>query len=164
MNSFLFRDNFYLCSQSATVQIGMPFNTVKRYTQFHGLKNNTRLTRSVIGRRKRACDDVTASQILVVLRCCVWLLVEMNSSCAVFGLTNRKSGVNRHLRFTLFQTYSKKLGNVPCVCVRVRILTRKCAVWVPWLIKWITRTHTRTFPSFLEMDKTAGAYSRFTII
>ena len=35
---------------------------------------------SAIRRRKRACDDVTASQILVVLQCCIWLLAEMPSS------------------------------------------------------------------------------------
>ena len=57
---------------------------------------------SAIQQRKRACDDVTTSQILVVLRCCVWLLVEMLSSYAVFGLNNHKFGVNLHLRFFSF--------------------------------------------------------------
>ena len=44
-----------------------------------------------------AVDDVTAGQIFVALQCSVWLLAEMPLSRAVFGLNNRKSGVNRQL-------------------------------------------------------------------
>ena len=62
---------------------------------------------SSIRRRKRACNDVTASQLMAVLRCCVWLLAEMRSSRSVFGLHNRKSGVNRHLRFCQFSKNSE---------------------------------------------------------
>ena len=74
---------------------------------------------------------------MVVLRYCVWLLAEMPSFRAVFGLNNRKSGVNRHLRFCPFP---KNWENVPCVGAYYSF-------------------HHGTFPSFLEMDKTAGAYS-----
>ena len=43
---------------------------------------------------QRHCQsDIGSSSVLCRL------LVEMPSSCAVFGLTKRKSGVNRHLRF-----------------------------------------------------------------
>ena len=51
---------------------------------------------SAILRRKRACDDVTSSQILVVLQCRVWLILEMPSFRALFDLNNRKSVQNRH--------------------------------------------------------------------
>ena len=80
---------------------------------------------SSIRRRKRACDDVTASQKIAVLQCCVWLLAEMPSSHAVFGLNNRKSGVNRHRGFVNFQKtwkcsllgayYSLNHGTTHCI-------------------------------------------------
>ena len=44
---------------------------------------------------------------MVVLQCCVWLLAEMPSTRAAFDLNNRKSGVNRHLRFCTFPTNSE---------------------------------------------------------
>ena len=120
----------------------------------HGLKNNTRLSwlDSSILRRKRACDDITGSQKIVVLQCCVWLLAEMPSSRAVFDLNNFKSGVNMHLRFCQFPKNSE-------VC-RVG-----CVLFIkPWHhtlhiseLKYAT-THC-TFPSFLESNKTAGAFS-----
>ena len=50
----------------------------------HGSKNNTSWLDSAIRRRKKASNDVTASKILVMLRCCVWLLAEMLSFRAVF--------------------------------------------------------------------------------
>ena len=71
---------------------------------------------------------------------------------AVFGLNNRKFGVNWHLRFCPFQKKSEI-----------------CGVWVR--IIHLTEAHTRhiselkfapthgTFSSFFGMDKTAGAYS-----
>ena len=104
---------------------------------------------SAIRRRKRECDDVTASRILLVLRCCVRLLAEIPSSRAVSGLNNRKSGVNRHLRF----------------CAKN---SEMCSVWVliihlaialtPHISELKYAPTHATFPIFLEMDKTAGAY------
>ena len=75
------------------------------------------------------------------LQCCVWLLAEIPSSLAVFDLNNLKSGVNRHLRFCQF------LKN-----------PEMCRAWVR-ILKWIIPTQHGTLPSFLEIDKTAGAYS-----
>ena len=76
----------------------------------------------------------------------------MLSSYAVFGLNNRRNGVNWHRRFCPFQKNSEM-----------------CRVWV--LIINLPMAPTRhiselkyapthcTFPSFFEMDKTAGANS-----
>ena len=61
---------------------------------------------------------------MAVLQCCIWLLAEMPSSRAVFDLNNRKSWVNRHLRFCQF---SNKLLNVPCVGVYFN--SEICCVW-----------------------------------
>ena len=107
---------------------------------------------SAIRRRKKALDDVTASQILAVLRCCVWLLVEMPSFRAVFGLNNRKYGVNRHLLFCPFQKNSEMCR----VSVRIIHLTMGPTRHISEL-KY--KPKHGTFPSFLEIDKTAGAYS-----
>ena len=82
----------------------------------------------------------------------------MRSSRAVFDLNNRKSGVNRHLRYCQFPKNSE-VSRVGCV------LFIK-----PWhhtlhlsLLKYAP-THG-AFSIFLEIDKTAGAIrSRFTII
>ena len=96
---------------------------------------------SAIRRRKRACDDLTASHILVGLQCCVWLLEEIPSSRAdLFGLNNCKSGVNRHLRFYQF----KKNGNV--LCVGAYFNSEMCRVGP--MVKWIISTHTRHISDF----------------
>ena len=95
-------------------------------SRMHGLKNNTRLTRFCDPTKKKTIRWRHCSQILAVLRCCVWLFAEMPSSCAVFGLNNCKFVVNRHLRFCQF------LKNSEMCLVWVLILTRNCAVWVPW--------------------------------
>ena len=92
------------------------------------------------------------SQKMADLQCCVWLLAEMPSSRAVFDLYNRKSGVNRHLRFCQFRKNSKMCR------LWVSILTLKYAVSGA-MIKWIIRTQHGTLPSVLEIDKTAGANS-----
>ena len=63
---------------------------------------------------KRPCDDATASQKMAILQCCVWLLAEIRSSLPVFDLNNRKSGVNRHLRFCQFPKNSE-VCHVWCV-------------------------------------------------
>ena len=90
----------------------------------------------MIRRRKKACDDVTASQILVVLLCCVWLYMSRNVFfSAAFGLNNRKSGANKHLRFYPLQKIWK------------------CAVWVPWLNFSQMRTHTRHISEFFGNGK-----------
>ena len=102
--------------------------------------------------RKRACDDLTASQVFAVLRACIWPLAEMPLSLAVFNLNNHKSGVNRKLQFWKFLKNSKVL--------RVG--------WVLFIKPWHHTLHIEklkfapthgTFPSFLVIDKTAGAYS-----
>ena len=51
---------------------------------------------SEIRRRKRACNDVTESQILVVFQCRDWLIVKIPSFCAGFDLNNLKSVVNKN--------------------------------------------------------------------
>ena len=107
---------------------------------------------SSIRRRKRAWNDVTGSQKMAVLQCCVWLFAEMPSSRAVFDLNNLKSGVNRHQRFCQFQ----KDSEICCV---------GCVLFIkPWHhtlhiseLKYAP-THG-TFPNFLEIYKTAGAAS-----
>ena len=77
----------------------------------------------------------------------------MPSSRAVFDLLNsRKFGVNRHLRFFPFS----KNSNVPYVGAYFN--PEVCRVWVPWFNEYYAATHG-TFPSFLEIDKTTGAYS-----
>ena len=55
---------------------------------------------------------------------CLTIIAEIPPSRAVFDLNNRKSAVNRHLRFCQFPP---KLRNVPCVGA-YRILTLKYAV------------------------------------
>ena len=89
---------------------------------------------------------------MAVLLCCVWLFTEMRSSRSVFDLNYRKSGVNRHLRFCQFPKNSE-------VC-RVG--------WILFIQPWHHTLHISefkyapthgTFPSFLEIGKTAGAYS-----
>ena len=60
---------------------------------------------------------------------CLTILAEMPSFLPVFISNNRKSGVNRHAPAVL--SISKETSEM-CL-VRVRILTRKCAVSVPWL-------------------------------
>ena len=86
------------------------------------------------------------------------ILAEMRSFRAVFDLNNRKSGVNRHLRFFQFPKHSE-------VC-RVG-----CVLFIkPWHhtlhiseLKYAP-THG-TFPGFLEIDKPkVPIHSRFTII
>ena len=74
----------------------------------------------------------------------------MPSSRAVFDLNNRKSVVNRHLRLCKFPKNSE-------VCRVGRVLFIK-----PWhhtlYISELKYAPTHgTFPSFLEIDKTAGA-------
>ena len=76
----------------------------------------------------------------------------MHSPRAVFDLNNHKSGVNKHLRFYQFPKNSEV-----------------CRVWCVLFIKpWHHTLHISelkyapthgTFPNFLEIDKTAGAYS-----
>ena len=55
-----------------------------------------------------------------------------------------------------------KIDPVPCIwmliCQPSIILTLKCAVWVPLSNEEYAPTHS-IFPSFKEIDKTAGAYS-----
>ena len=103
-------------------------------------------------RRKRALDDVTASQKMSVLQCWVWQLVEMSSSRAVFDLNNRKSGVNRHLRFCQFP---KKLENVPCVGAYFNF--EMCRVWCPCLMN---NTHpTRRTSEFFGNWQNRRSYS-----
>ena len=89
---------------------------------------------------------------MAVLQCCVWLLAEMPSSRAVFDLNDRKSGVNRHLRFCRFP---KNLDACRVGCVL-------------FITPWHHKLHISelkyaltqgTFPSFGEIAKTAGAYS-----
>ena len=129
----------------------------KRYTN-HGLTNNTRLTRFFNPTNKKSRDDVTASQKIAVLQCCGWLLAEMPSSRAEFDLNNRKSGVNRHLRFCQFPKNSE-------VCLIGCVLFIK-----PWHhtlhiseLKYAP-THG-TFPSFWKLTKPqVPIHSRFTII
>ena len=89
---------------------------------------------------------------MAVLQCCVWLFTEMRLSRAVFDLNDRKSGVNRHLRFCQFPKSSE-------VCSLGWVLFIKA--WHHSLhISELKYAHTHgTFPSFLETDKTAGAYS-----
>ena len=70
-----------------------------------------------------------------------------------WNLNNRKSGANKFTPAVL--SISKKLGTVH---VLVLILILKYAVCGA-MVKWIIRTQQGTFPSFLEIDKTAGAYS-----
>ena len=76
----------------------------------------------------------------------------MPSSRAVFDLNNRKYGVNRHLLFCQLPKTSE-MYRVWCVLFikpwhhTLRILELKYAP-----------THC-AFPSFWEIDKTAGAYS-----
>ena len=77
----------------------------------HGYKDNTRLTRFFNPTRRKSVRWRHCQSENGGLQCCVWLLAEIPSSWAVFDLNNRKSGVNRHLRFL---SISKK--------------TRKCAV------------------------------------
>ena len=101
-------------SISLSVPISFPFNHCQSFLII------------IIIIKEHACDDVTASQIMAVLLCCVWLLAEMPSPRAVFDLNNRKSGVNRHLRFCPFPKNSGMCREW------VRILTLKCAVWVQW--------------------------------
>ena len=86
------------------------------------------------------------------LQCCVWLFAEMPSSRAVFDLNYRKSGVNTHLRFCQFPKNSE-VWSVGCVLF--------IKPWHRTLhISELKYVPTRcTFPSFLEIDKTAGAYS-----
>ena len=63
------------------------------------------------------------------------------TSRAVFGLNNRKSGVNMHLRFYPFKKNSEM-----------------CRVWMN--IIHLTMAPTRHISDFFfEMDKTTGAYS-----
>ena len=89
---------------------------------------------------------------MAVLKCCVWLLLEMPSSRAVFDSNTRKSGVNRHLRFRQFPKNSEGC-RVGCELFikpwhhTLHILELKYAL-----------THG-TFPSFFEIDKTGGACS-----
>ena len=118
----------------------------------HGLKNIARLARFFNPPKKKACDDVTASQKMAVLQCCVWLLAEMPSSRAVFDLNDRKYGVKRHLRFCQFPKNSDAC-RVGCVL---------------FILPWHHKLHISelkyaltqgTFPSFLEIAKTAGACS-----
>ena len=86
-------------------------------------------------------------------RCCVWLLAEMRSSCAVFYLNNRKSGMNRNLRFYQFP---KKLGSVPWVwCV---LFIKPCHHKLHISELTYALTHG-TFQSLLEIYKTADTYS-----
>ena len=89
---------------------------------------------------------------MAVLQCCVWLLVEMRSSRAVFDLNYRQYGVNRYLRFHKFPKNSE-------VCRFGCVLFIK-----PWYhtlhiseLKYAPRHDT--FPSFLKIYKTAGTYS-----
>ena len=75
-------------------------------THAHGLKNNTRLTRFFNPMKKknvrwRHCQSGNGGPS--VFR----LLAEMPSSYTVFDLNNRKSGVNRHLRFCQFPQNSE---------------------------------------------------------
>ena len=80
---------------------------------------------------------------MAVLQCCIWLLAEMRSSRAVFDLNNRKSWVNRHLRFCQFP---KKLRNVPCVGAYFN--SEICSVWCH---RWMNNTPpTRHTSEFFE--------------
>ena len=97
--------------------------------------------------RKRAFVDVTASQKMAVLQCCVGLLVEIPSSRVEFDLNNRKS------REVL--SISKELGNVPCVVAYFN--SKISSVWCHHLIN--NMHPTRHTSGFFEIDKTAGAYS-----
>ena len=116
----------------------------------NGLKNNTRLTRLEI---ERAMTSLPVRYWWSFMQCCVWLFAEMHSSHAVVVLNyNRKSGVNRPLRFCQFPKNSEM-----CVCGCVLFIKP----WHPHTAHFRVkiRTHTHTFPSFLEIDKTAVAYS-----
>ena len=76
----------------------------------------------------------------------------MPLSHAVFILNNRKSVVNRHLRFCPFLKSSEMCR----VWVRIIPLTMAPTRHISELI--YAPTHG-TFPSFWEMDKTGDAYS-----
>ena len=84
------------------------------YGIYHGLKNNTRLTRFINPTKKRTFDDVIASLQMAVFQCCVWLIAEMRSSRAVFNLNYRQYGVNRYLWFYKFPKNSE-MCRVGCV-------------------------------------------------
>ena len=119
---------------------------------YHGLKNNTRLTRFCDPTKKSAWDDVTTSQKIAVLQRCVWLLAEMHSSRAAFDLNNYKSGVNRHLQFCQFPKKSE------CAVCELRILTSEiCSVWCHGLMN-NTRPIQLT-SEFFGKWQTACAYS-----
>ena len=76
----------------------------------------------------------------------------MTSSRAVFDLNNRKSGVNRDLWFCKFPENSDvcRVGCVLFIKLRHHTLHISELIYAP--------TH-RTFPRFLEIDKTTGPYS-----
>ena len=92
---------------------------------------------------------------MVLLRLYTFSTLEWNNfspNGAVFDLNNRKSLVNRHLRFCQFPKKSEVF--------RVE--------YVLFIKPWHHTLHISelkyapthgTFPSFLEIDKTAGAYS-----
>ena len=101
---------------------------------------------SAIRRRKRAWDDVTASQILAVLRCCVWLLAEMTASRALFDLNNHKYGVKRHLRFCEFPKNSEC-----AVCGCVLLIKQLDPQTAHFQVK--IRTSTRHISEFFENGK-----------
>ena len=77
----------------------------------------------------------------------------MPSFRAVFGLNNRKPGVNRHLRLCPFPKNSEMCRG----CVRIIHLTMAPIRHISEL-KYAARHGT--FPRLLEMDKTARAYSQ----
>ena len=81
----------------------------------HGLKNNTRLTRFCDPTKKKSVRWRHCQSDIGGPSVCVWLLAEIPSSCAVFSLNDRKSGVNRHLLFYPFQ----KKSEMCCVYVRI---------------------------------------------
>ena len=123
------------------------------HSHYHGLKNNIRFY-SAIRRRKRAFDDVTANQILAVLRC-VWLLAGMPSSRAAFGLNNHKSGLNSHLQNLGYWIGIKKPWNVPYVGAYFKSeMCRVCA-----MVKRILDTHTPHISEFFFLNGSHGQYN-----
>ena len=76
----------------------------------------------------------------------------MRSSLAVFDLNNRKSGVNRHQRFCQFPKNSEmfRVGWVLFITPFHYTMHISELKYAPKLGK---------FPSFLEINKTPGAYS-----
>ena len=94
--------------------------------------------------------DAEQQQRVYALLC--MLLAEMPSYRAVFGLNNRISLVNRHLRFCPLQKNSEMCR----VLVRIIHLTMAPTRHISELKYAPTYD---TFPSFFVMDKTADAYS-----